>query len=292
MDVAKGGSFSGAGRRLKISQSAVSRQIAALEDDLRMALFQRRTTGVELTEAGHELYEAVVDMSSRFSTAIGKINEYWEVPEGPLRVTTSVAFGSAWLGGRINRFLKAYPEISVSLLLTDNTEYDLAQGDARVAIRFRPPQQFNLIQRKLMTVRYHLFASHAYLDDHGTPATAADLDDHKLIVYGEEVPAPMDDINWLLSFGRAGERPRKPALTVNSVYGILRAVINGTGIAALPYYLSGDQPDLVEVLPQFKGPEFDVYFVYPEEMRHSKRICVLRDFLLDEVKADKDLGAL
>jgi DNA-binding transcriptional LysR family regulator len=292
MDVAKGSSFSGAGRRLKISQSAVSRQIAALEDELRMSLFQRHTTGVQLTDAGHELYGAVIDMSSRFSTALGKINEYREVPEGPLRVTTSVAFGSAWLGARINRFLKAYPNISVSLMLMDNAEYDLAQGDAQVAIRFRPPRQLNLIQRKLMSVRYHLFASRAYLDDHGIPESADDLDRHKLIVYGEDIPAPMDDINWLLTVGRGSEAPRKPALTVNNVYGILSAVINGAGIAALPYYLSADQPDLVEVLPRLKGPKFDVYFVYPEEMRHSKRICVLRDFLLDEVNADKELGAV
>ena len=285
MDVAKGGSFSGAGRRLKTSQSAVSRQIANLEDELRLALFRRHTMGVELTEAGQELFGAVVDMSSRFSTALGKINEYHEIPEGPLRVTTSVAFGSGWLSTRINRFLKAYPEISVSLLLTDNTEFDLNQGDAQVAIRFRPPKQLNLVQRKLMSVRYHVFASKAYLEDRPPPQTAADLDTHKLIVYGDDVPAPMDDINWLLTAGRDDGNPRKPALTVNSVYGILRAVANGAGIAALPYYLSADQPELVEILPELKGPAFDVYFVYPEEMRLSKRICVLRDFLLDEVAA-------
>ena len=126
-----------------------------------------------------------------------------------------------------------------------------------------------------------------YLARHGTPRTVDDLDDHKIIVYGDDVHAPMDDINWLLTADRDPDAPRKPALTVNNVHAILRAVTNDIGIAALPYYLSADQSELREILPDLIGPKFDVYFVYPEEMRHSKRIAVLRDFLLDEVTADQ-----
>ena len=80
----------------------------------------------------------------------------------------------------------------------------------------------------------------------------------------------------------------EPALRVNSVYGIYRAVRSGLGIAALPYYLSDEAEDLVEILPELKGPSIDSYFVYPEELRHSKRICVVRDFLMGQVEADID----
>ncbi len=282
--VAEVGSFTRAGKVLNLSQSAVSRQIGALEAALGVMLFRRHASGIILTEPGNELQGAVQDMSSRLALALGRINEYREQPEGPLRITSSITFGSGWLSARMNHFLEQYPDVSVSLLLVDNLELDLSQGQADVAIRFDRQTQPNLVQRKLMTIHYHIFASSEYLAEYGTPITTADLDSHRLIVYGDDVQAPVENINWLLSAGRPKDDPREPALQVNSVYGIYRAVRSGLGIAALPYYLSEEAPNLVELLPQITGPSIDAYFVYPEELRHSKRIDVLREFLLSEVK--------
>ena len=285
--VAEVGSFTGAGKALGLSQSAVSRQIAALEANLGVMLFRRHASGIEMTEPGIELQKAVSDMSSRLALATGRINEYREMPEGPLRITTSLTFGSAWLSARMNQFLETYPDISVSLLLVDNLELDLSKGQADVAIRFSRPTDLNLVLRKLMSIRYHVFASSDYLEINGTPKTAADLDNFRLIVYGDEVPAPVDNINWLLNAGRPDGEPRTPALRVNSIHGIYRAVLSGLGIAALPYYLSQESSELKEILPDLEGPTIEAYFVYPQELRHSKRIEVLRDFLLDEVGADR-----
>jgi len=285
--VAEVGSFTGAGKALGLSQSAVSRQIAALEATLGVMLFRRHASGIEMTEPGIELQEAVTDMSSRLALATGRINEYREMPEGPLRITTSLTFGSAWLSARMNQFLETYPDISVSLLLVDNLELDLSKGQADVAIRFSRPTDLNLVLRKLMSIRYHVFASSDYLKINGTPKTAADLDNFRLIVYGDEVPAPVDNINWLLNAGRPDGEPRTPALRVNSIHGIYRAVLSGLGIAALPYYLSQESAELNEILPDLEGPTIEAYFVYPQELRHSKRIEVLRDFLLGEVGADR-----
>ena len=282
--VAEVGSFTRAGKVLNLSQSAVSRQIGALEAALGVMLFRRHASGIMLTEPGTELQVAVQDMSSRLALALGRINEYREQPEGPLRITSSITFGSGWLSARMNHFLEQYPDVSVSLLLVDNLELDLSQGQADVAIRFDRQTQPNLVQRKLMTIHYHIFASSEYLAEYGTPATPADLDSHRLIVYGDDVQAPVENINWLLSAGRPKDDPREPALQVNSVYGIYRAVRSGLGIAALPYYLSEEASNLVELLPQITGPSIDAYFVYPEEIRHSKRIEVLREFLLSEVQ--------
>ena len=285
--VAEVGSFTGAGKVLSLSQSAVSRQIGSLESALGVMLFRRHASGIILTEPGLELQEAVHGMSSRLALALGRVNEYREQPEGPLRITSSLAFGSGWLSARMNHFLEQYPDISVSLLLVDNIELDLSQGEADVAIRFDSQTQPNLVQRKLMTIRYHVFASQEYLEEYGTPKNPEDLDQHRLIVYGDDVQAPVQDINWLLTKGRPKDDPREPALKVNSVYGIYRAVCSGLGIAALPYYLIEETLDLVDIFPQISGPSIDVYFVYPEELRHSKRIQVLRDFLLTEVKVYK-----
>jgi DNA-binding transcriptional LysR family regulator len=282
--VARLGSFTKAGRELGLSQSAVSRQVGALEEDLGVMLFRRHPTGIELTEPGEELRGAAEQVNARLNMALARIDEYRQTPKGPLRVTTSVAFGSAWLGPRMTDFLSRYPDILVSLLLVDNLELDLSQGQADVAIRFTPQKQPNLVQRRLMSIRYHVFASSRYLERHGVPAEIGDLDDHRIVVYGEDVPGPVADMNWLLTVGREGGAPRDPALRINSVYGIYRAVRSGLGLAALPYYLSEEAPDLTRVLPQLVGPTIEAYLVYPEELRRSKRISALRDFLLSVVE--------
>ena len=280
--VAEVGSFTRAGKLLNLSQSAVSRQISALETALKMSLFHRHAGGIVLTEIGAELHEAVKDMSNRLALVMERVNEFRDKPEGPLRITTSVTFGSAWLSSRMNTFHARYPDVAVSLLLVDNLELDLMKGEADVAIRFARQTRPQLVQRYLMTLRYHVFASSAYLRRYGAPKRPEDLDDHQIIVYGEGVPAPIEDINWLLKAGARPDRPREPALRVNSVYGIYHAVRGGLGIAALPIYLSEDATDLVEVLPELAGPSFDVFYVYPEDLRHSKRIAVLRDFIVQE----------
>jgi DNA-binding transcriptional LysR family regulator len=285
--VAESGSFTKAGRKLDLSQSAVSRQIAALEESLKVFLFHRHTRKLVLTEQGEEFHRAVAEMANRLSFAIARINEIREQPEGSLRIATTVTFGSAWLTSRINQFHLQFPDVSVSLILSDAAEPDLSQREADVAIRFSRQTQPNIIQRKLLSTRYRLYASADYLRRHGVPKTPADLDRHELIVYGEDAPQPLENMNWILEVGSTPGRRRKPALRVNSVYGIYRAVKSGLGIAALPYYLSEESPELVMVLPELKGPAIDAYFAYPEELRHSKRIAVLRDFLLEQAEADQ-----
>lgn len=284
--VAQAGSFTRAGKALGLSQSAVSRQIGALERSLNVSLFHRHARGLVLTEQGEKFHDTVREMAAKLAMAQARINESREQPEGPLKITTSVAFGSAWLTSRMNTFHTLYPDVRVTLLLVDNVELDLSLRQADVAIRFAPQRQANLIQRHLMTIRYHVFATKDYLRTHGTPKTPRDLDRHELIVYGEDVPAPIADMNWLLDAGMPAGQRREPALRVNSVYGIYRAVRSGLGVAALPYYMSSESPELVQILPELSGPSFDAYFVYPEELRHAKRVAVVRDFLLRQVKED------
>ena len=90
--------------------------------------------------------------------------------------------------------------------------------------------------------------------------------------------------NWLLFAGDRANSPRTPVLQVNNVYGIYKAVQNGIGIGFLPEYVSFEGGNLVQVLPEIEGPTIDLYFVYAEEQRNSKRIVVLRDYLLRKIK--------
>ena len=286
LTVAEAGSFTKAGEALDLSQSAVSRQMGALETELQVSLFQRHARGLVLSEQGEELLGAVRKMSNLLGMALGRINESTAHPQGPLRITTTLAFGSAWLTARMNRFHTLYPDVAVSLLLADNVQLDLSLRQADLAIRFEPQTQLNLVQCHLMTIRYHVFATRDYLDRHGTPKRAEDLDHHQIIVYGEETPTPVPDINWLLHAGVQAGCRREPALRVNSVYGIYRAVESGMGIAALPYYMSDESERLVEILPDLEGPTMEAYLVYPEEIRHSRRIAVVCDFLIRQAEED------
>lgn len=281
--VVEAGNFSCAARALDLSQSAVSRRIGALETELSGAVFQRNPRGIQLTEIGEVLYRTVQGMSANLTMGLVQIDEVRSKPIGPLRITTSVAFGSAWLTPRMNRFLALYPDIAISLLLVDNIDVDLTLRQADIAIRFAPQTQPNLIERRIMAIRYHVFASRDYLSEHGTPESAEDLDRHRLIVFGEDTKAPVENMNWLLHAGGRLANPRSPTLRVNSVYGIYRAVQSGLGIGALPYYMSEESSDLVEVLPELEGPRIDAFFVYPEELRHSKRVTAVRDFLVQQV---------
>lgn len=280
------GSFTKAGFELDLTQSAVSRQIAALEREVGAALFIRSGRGLVLTEAGRYFLDTVKAMSKTLDLGLSRLNELRAKPEGPLRITTTVGFGSAWLTSRINKFHTIYPDIQISLLLIDDHELDLQQSEADCAIRFEMPKEPGLVQLYIDAFAYKIYASQAYIDEHGAPADLDALSTHDLIVYGQGVGAPpVQEINWLLSIGLPTGERRKPALQVNSVYGIYRAVESGMGVAALPFYMSERSGDLVEILPEIEGPRIPLYFVYPEELRPSRRIHAVRDFLIEEIRS-------
>jgi len=281
--VAEAGSFTHAGDTLNLSQSAVSRQISALEEALQVPLFHRHARGLILTEQGEALNRTVREVFAKLAITEALLTESKEKPAGRLKVTTTVAFGSIWLAPRLREFLETYSDVSISLLL-DDSELDLAMREADVAIRMHPPKQPDLVQRHLMSLQWHICASPEYLKRHGVPQRPEDLDAHKLVLFGHHHP-PVEDVNWLAEVGRRPGNPRRPLLEVNSTQAVLLAIRSGLGIGALPDFVVAENPDLVRILPDLKGPKVDVYFVYPEELRNSKRVAVFRDFLLSRLTA-------
>ena len=280
---AEAGSFTHAGERLNLSQSAVSRQISTLEQSLNVALFHRHARGLILTEQGEVLFSTAREMFSKLATTEALISEGRERPKGNLRITSTVAFGSTWLASRIGRFIELYPEVNVTLFIND-FELDLSMRQADVAVRLMPPKQHDLIQRHLKTIRFHLYASPRYVENNGIPKSIDDLTKHRIVIYGESVSLPYIEANWLLAvLPNSGRSSQQKIVRVNNVYGIFRAVQGGVGIAALPDYLASEDPNLLRILPDLDGPAVPAFFVYPEELRKSKRISVLRDFLIQEV---------
>jgi DNA-binding transcriptional LysR family regulator len=278
--VAEAGSFTHAGDTLNLSQSAVSRQISALEEALQVPLFHRHARGLILTEQGESLNRTVREVFAKLAMTEALLTESKEKPAGQLKVTTTVGFGASWLAPRVQQFLDSYPDVTMVLLL-DDADLDLAMREADVAIRMHAPKQPDLVQRHLMSIEWHVCASADYVKKHGTPLRAEDLDDHRLVLFGDYRP-PVPDINWLAEIGRRPGSPRKALLEVNSLQAMVMAVRSGLGLAALPDYMAAEEEahGMVRLLADVKAPKVDVYFVYPEELRTSKRVAVFRDFLL------------
>lgn len=281
--VAEAGSFTHAGDILHLSQSAISRQISSLEVSLSCRLFHRHARGLLLTEQGELLYRTVHEVYAKLTMAEAQLNDAQDRPQGPLKITTAVGLGSLWLTPRIREFIDLYPDIEVTLITSDE-ELDVSMREADCAIRLTRPTQPDLIQRRLTRVNTHVFASSDYLQQHGMPDRVADLDNHKLVVYSEESVLPAPNLNWLLNAAReaTGSEPQK-ILTLNNLYGMVRSVEAGIGIAGLPDFLARESRSLVRILPELEGPGYDAYFVYPEELRASQRIGVFRDFLVAKV---------
>jgi DNA-binding transcriptional LysR family regulator len=287
--VAEAGSFTHAGETLNLSQSAVSRQIQALEEALQVPLFHRHARGLILTEQGETLNRAVREVFAKLAMTEALLTESREKPTGRLKVTTTTGFGSVWLAPRLHRFLQLHPDVTLTVLL-DDADLDLAMREADVAIRMHPPRQPDLIQRNLGSFSWKVCGSPDYLKRFGIPTRAEDLDAHRMIVYGDYRP-PVESVNWLAEAGRRPGAPRRAVLEMNSLPGILEAVRSGLGLGALPDYMGEELDGLVQVLPELKAPRIEAYFVYPEELRHSKRVAVFRDFLVSELAAPSRLAA-
>jgi len=279
--VADAGSLTHAGESLHLSQSAVSRQIRALEESLNATLFHRHARGLILTEQGELLFDATSAMVRRLDTAEARIRDSKEEVFGELRVTTTIGFGSLWLAPRLPALYEKYPDLKIDLMLEERV-LDLPMREADVAIRMKEPSQADLIRRRLMNIRMRLYAAPSYLEQTSTPKTIADISKHRLIAQNPssaQVSAGASLVQELMAYNV------RSLLTVNNYFGVLQAVLNNLGIGVLPDYLTDDFPDLVRVLPDVESNDVPVFLAYPEELRNSKRIAVFREFVADEIIA-------
>jgi DNA-binding transcriptional LysR family regulator len=281
---ADAGSFTHAGEQLGLSQSAVSRQVSALEQELSVSLFHRHARGLILTEQGELLYRTAHEVFLKLEAARTKLTDSRERPHGELKVTTAQGIGNHWLTPRLGEFIDLFPDIRVTLITTDE-ELDLAMREADVAIRLRQPTQPDLIQRKLFSVHFHAYASPEYLKRFGTPKEFEQLDAHRIILLGGSiVPSYLQNRNWLSEVARDGKEPRAAQITISNILGVLRACQRGLGIALLPDYLVEENGGLVQLFGEADAPALDAFFVYPEELKNVARVQAFRDFLVSNAQ--------
>lgn len=281
--VADAGSLTHAGEALHLSQSAVSRQIRALEEGLNTTLFHRHARGLILTEQGELLFEATRVMNRRLETATARIRDSAEEVFGELKVTTTIAFGTLWLAPRLAKLYEKYPDLKIDLMLEERV-LDLPMREADVAIRMKEPNQADLVRKRLMGIRMQLYASRAYLEQRGTPERLEDMARHRLIC---QAPNAAQVAAGAALVQRLMTQEIPSMLNINNYFGVLQAVANDLGVGVLPDYVTEGFPDLVRVLPEVESGEVPVFLAYPEELRQSKRVAAFRDFVTEEVIAHR-----
>ncbi|WBU65531.1 LysR family transcriptional regulator [Paracoccus aerodenitrificans] len=279
--VADAGSLTHAGDSLRLSQSAVSRQIRGLEDQLGVTLFHRHARGLILTEQGELLFHATSEMARKLDMAEARIRDSEEHVMGELKVTAATGFGTLWLVPRLNKLYALYPDLKINLILEERV-LDLPMREADVAIRMKEPSQSDLIRRRLLNIRMRLYATRNYLSQSGRPQNVPDLSRHRLI--GQDPAVPQVAAGKLLVQQLLEQHPRS-LLMVNNYFGVLQAVLNEVGIGVLPDYLTADFPELVRVFDDVESGEVPVFLAFPEELRGSRRVTAFRDFVVDEIAA-------
>ena len=276
--------ISEAAHKMNISHSSISRQLSSLERDLKVSLFKRHARGLTLTEQGKILFKTAHDIFGKIALTEAKLTESKEKPTGPLTIAATVAFGTTWLAPRIEKFTNSYPDIDVSIII-ENKYTDLAQGEADVALRLTEPTQMDLIRFPLYEFQFKIYSSPEYIEKFGIPKDVSELPNHKIVAFGDSVEPSIPDVNCILDLLPKNKKVK--TLFISNMYGVMRAIGGGAGIGALPEYMRISNNNLVPILPTADTPKTVIYFTYPPELKGSKKIEALRDFLVREVNKEK-----
>tara|TARA_B100000963_G_scaffold16354_1_gene12561 strand:- start:887 stop:1774 length:888 start_codon:yes stop_codon:yes gene_type:complete len=278
--------ISEAAHKMNISHSSISRQVSALERELKVSLFKRHARGLTLTEQGKILFKTAHDIFGKIALTEAQLTDSKEKPTGPLTIAATVAFGTTWLAPRIEKFANSYPDIDISIII-ENKYTDLSQGEADVALRLTEPTQMDLIRFPLYEFQFKIYSSPEYIEKYGIPNDVSDLSKHKIVAFGHDVEPSIPDVNCILDL--LPKKKKVKTLYVSNMYGVMRAIGGGAGIGALPEYMKISSNNLVPILPDAKTPKALIYFTYPSELKGSRKIEALRDFLVRETNKEKQL---
>lgn len=274
-------SLTRAGAALNLSQSAISRQVSSLEEKLGIPLFHRHARGLILTEHGEILFRTVSEMVTKLQATEISLADATLKPKGPFKLTVPVTFGTLWLAAQMKEYCDLYPDIQMTLICEDR-ELDLSKREADAAIRFQPSKHPDLIQIPIMRLQNSLYASNDYLRQHGVPSSIDDLAKHRLLGFdnsGNIVPFP--EVNWM--FELPAKERLAPYFMANSLLALRTMVKQGMGIAALPNYLMHRTRHISRVLDNLQSPITEAWYVYPMELKNSKRIKVFRSFVTEKI---------
>lgn len=276
--LAKAGSFTKAAKVLNISQSAISHSLQVFEYRIKAKLVNRSPKGLTLTPQGERLFEFAQKVIHEAEIITNLIQDDADIPQGHLKIITTPYLASTWIPKHFAKFFKQYPDLQVSIV---GELEDINVESADIAIRTFMPHHPHIIQNHFCSFHSKLWASPEYLKQFGTPQTAEDLDNHRLIAFGG-TPKPYDtygSTRWILHVG-SHHKPREPYITTNSVEGLINLAKLGLGIIeALEEYINIQPDELVQVLPDIESPVVEVYYNYSKLARNSSKIKAFENFV-------------
>jgi DNA-binding transcriptional LysR family regulator len=273
------GSFSEAGRQLRLSRSAISKYIGELEQDLGVQLLNRTTRHASATENGQAYFERALSILADLDAADQAVAQAQSTPRGLLRVNAPMSFGTLQLGPAIADFMAQCPELQIQLVLSDD-QVDPMQGGFDVTLRIADLESSSLIARKIVAIDRMICASPDYLKQHGTPVQPEDLRSHALLTYGFLLTGNQ----WKLT-GKDGDHWIQPSWTlcVNNAEVLRDAAVKGRGVALLPTFIAGDALRaglLRSVLTAYKAPPLTLYAIYPPTRHLAVKVRLFIDFLV------------
>lgn len=292
--VVEAGSFTAAADRLDMAKSAVSRRVSSLEGRLGVQLIRRTTRRLNLTDSGRSFYEHSARILADLEEAESAVAQEHGDLRGTLRVALPLSFGLRHMCRPIAEFSRRHPNVKFDLDLNDR-RVDLVGEGADIAIRIGHLTDSSLIARRIFEARTVVCGSKAYFDEHGTPETPEDLQDHKCLVYGNLA----EPRKWVCR--DADGQPHKvtvdAAMTASSGDFLCAAAIQGLGIVMQPTFIAGEaisRGELVAVLTDYQWPVTPAWAVYPPTRHLSYRVREFIDFVAEYFAGtpywDRDCG--
>lgn len=282
------GSFSKAAAESGLKVSTVSRHVASLEADMHVALLNRSTHGLHLTEAGGIFHERAVRILAEVEearTATASLNDR---PQGTLRINLPVSFGRRHVMAHLKDFLARYPDIRIDATLTDST-VDLIDAGADVAVRIGALPDSTLVARRLASLRRLPVASPGYLAAHPGPRRPQDLSTHVSLCF-----ALQTDNAWYCRSPQQLEAPLlrvevQGPLRVNDSEALREAALADLGVALLPTWLVSEDLRTGRLQALFAeydwqiapGPERAIWAIYPPKKVVSPKVSTFIAFLLE-----------
>jgi DNA-binding transcriptional LysR family regulator len=281
LELVRHGQLVGAAKRLKVDHTTVSRRIRDLEQALKAKLFSRTKSGFVLTETGLKILEHAEAMEYQANSIAQTVGIEGKEAGGPVRIATMEGIGSFYLGPRIKRFHDLHPSILVELVTSSRWIY-LSRREADIFISFPRPDERRLSVRRIGEFQVGLFASSAYLERRGTPQRKGELDGHDFVDYIDDliqIPA----VRWLADV----VVPRNVVFRSTSLIAQYTSACQGLGIAMLPTFVAGHNPDLKRVLPGLSATR-DIWLSVHEDLLYTSRINAVVRFIVDQVRRDQD----
>jgi molybdate transport repressor ModE-like protein len=273
--ITRSGSMTAAAKRLKIDYSTLSRRIAALEASLGSQLFDRRTSGSSLTEAGERLLEMAEQMDQLATSAAQSIGDSKLQANGAVRIGTPDGFGTKFLAQRLGELSNRHPDLTIELVAMPR-EFSLSRREADIAVSLTQPSEGRLHSRKLTDYELGLYASREYLAKNPAIETAADVPSHRFISY-------IDDLIFSpeLEYAHFVSPDLRPAIKSSNLIAQLNSTVAGAGLCVLPCFIAQTEPELVRVLPGFRLTR-TFWLLLHSDLRNIARVRVTADFIAEQ----------